>query len=103
MSLDIGNLNLDELYALNDRVVERINHLEAIKARVDMMALNLGTRVTFDSKYGRQFGTVVKFNRKTVVVISEEGRQWRISPNLLTPVKDLGEPDVVSEVFKRRD
>lgn len=102
MSIDIDTLNLEELYALNGRVVERINQLEAIKARLDMMALNLGTRVTFDSKYGRQFGTVVKFNRKTVVVISEEGRQWRISPNFLTPVKDVGENGAPSGVFKRR-
>jgi len=100
MSLDIDSLTLDELYALHDRVVERISHLEVIKARLDMMALNLGTRVTFDSKYGRQFGTVVKFNRKTVVVISEEGRKWRVSPTLLTPVKDLKESDTTPGVLK---
>jgi hypothetical protein len=51
-----------------------------------MMAFNLGERVSFDSQYGRQFGTAVKYNRKTVAVLGDEGRQCRVSPGLLSPV-----------------
>ena len=92
MSLEIDRLNLEELYDLNERVVDRIKRLEDMKAHVDMMAFNLGSRVGFDSKRGRQIGTVVKFNRKTVVVVTDEGRQWKVSPGLLSPVKDVEEP-----------
>lgn len=90
MSIDIDHLSLDQLYELNDRVVERINQLEGEQAVRAMMAFNLGSRVSFDSQYGRQVGTVVKFNRKTVVVLTEE-RKWRISPHLLSLENDTND------------
>jgi hypothetical protein len=90
MSVDIDQLTIDELVALNHRIVERIKFLEHAQAHLDMMAFNLGARVSFDSQYGRQLGTLVKFNRKTVTVLGDDGRQWRISPQLLSKVKDAG-------------
>ena len=89
MPIDIDGLSYEELLQLNHRVVERLKMLETMQAHVDMMAFNLGQRVSFDSQYGRQFGTVVKYNRKTVAVLGDDGRQWRISPHLLSPVKDV--------------
>lgn len=89
MPLDIDGLSYEELVQLNHRVVERLKMLEAMQAHVDMMAFNLGARVSFDSQFGRQFGTVVKYNRKTVTVLGDDGRQWRISPGLLSAVKDV--------------
>ena len=101
MTIEIDHLSLDELIELNDRVVDRINHLENIQARLDMMAFNLGARVSFDSKHGRQIGTLVKFNRKTVVVVTDEGRKWKVSPHFLSAVKDVDEPRPVDETQKR--
>jgi hypothetical protein len=89
MPIDIDGLSYEELLQLNHRVVERLKMLDAMQAHVDMMAFNLGARVSFDSQYGRQFGTVVKYNRKTVTVLGDSGRQWRVSPGLLSPVKDV--------------
>jgi hypothetical protein len=88
--IDIDGLSYEELLQLNHRVVERLKMLEAMQAHVDMMAFNLGARVSFDSQYGRQLGTIVKYNRKTVTVLGDNGRQWRVSPGLLSPVKDVG-------------
>ena len=88
MPVDIDGLSLEELVQLNHRVVERIKMLRAMQAHVDMMAFNLGARVSFDSQEGRLFGTLVKYNRKTVTVLTEDGRQWRVSPGLLSAVKD---------------
>jgi hypothetical protein len=59
-----------------------------MQAHVEMMAFNLGARVSFDSQYGRQFGTLVKYNRKTVTVLADHDHQWRIAPELLSPMKD---------------
>lgn len=89
MAIDIDGLSYEELLQLNHRIVERLKMLEAMQAHVDMMAFNLGARVSFDSQYGRQLGTVVKYNRKTVTVLGDNGRQWRVSPGLLSPVKDV--------------
>ena len=89
LTVDIDGLSLEELVQLNHRVVERIKMLRAMQAHVDMMAFNLGARVSFDSQEGRLFGTLVKYNRKTVTVLTEDGRQWRVSPGLLSAVKDI--------------
>jgi len=89
MPIDIDGLSYEELVQLNHRVVERLKMLEAMQAHVDMMAFNLGARVSFDSQFGRQLGTVVKYNRKTVTVLGDDSRQWRISPSLLSSVKDV--------------
>jgi hypothetical protein len=89
MPIDIDGLSYEELVQLNHRVVERLKMLQAMQAHVDMMAFNLGARVSFDSEDGRQLGTLVKYNRKTVNVLGDDGRQWRVSPSLLSPVKDV--------------
>ena len=89
MSIDIDGLSYEELVQLNHRVVERLKMLQAMQAHVDMMAFNLGARVSFDSQDGPQQGTLVKYNRKTVTVLTDDGRQWRVSPSLLSPIQDV--------------
>ena len=37
--------------------------------------------------------TLVKYNRKTVTVVTDNGQRWNISPHLLSPVKDTGSAD----------
>ena len=44
---------LEELMQLNHRVVERIKMLQAMQAHVDMMAFNLGAKVSFDTDRAR--------------------------------------------------
>ncbi len=87
--INIDGLSIDELIALNHRVIERIKFLEKAQAHVDMMAFNLGEKVSFEAADGRRFGRLAKYNRKTVTVITDEGQQWRIPPHLLSPVKDI--------------
>jgi len=89
MPIDIDGLSLEELMQLNHRVVERIKMLQSMQAHVDMMAFNLGTKVSFETDHGRVVGTLVKYNRKTVNVVTDDGRQYRVSPGLLSAVKDV--------------
>ena len=88
MTIDIDQLTEEELVALNHRIVERLKFLDTMQAHREMMAFNIGSRVSFDSRQGRQIGTLVKFNRKTVTVVTDDDRRWRISPHLLSKVKD---------------
>ena len=89
MTIDIDHLDLESLCTLNDRVIERIKFLEHARAHLSMMAFNIGAQVSFETATGRQFGRLVKYNQKTVNVDAEDGRRWRISPHLLTEVKDV--------------
>jgi len=103
MPIDLDSLTYEELVELNHRVVERLKMLEAMQAHVSMMRFNLGQRVSFDSQFGRQFGTVVKYNRKTVTVLGEDARQWRVSPGLLSPMKDVSpEPTSANKPRKKK-
>jgi len=90
MTTDIDTMTVEELVALNHRIVERLKFLESLQTHKDMMAFNIGARVSFESsRGGRQLGTLVKFNRKTVTVMTDSGQRWNISPHLLSPVKDV--------------
>lgn len=89
MPVDIDGLTYEELLALHDQVLERLKVLEAMKDQASMLAFRLGARVSFDSRHGRELGTIIKFNRKTVTILGDDGRQWRVSPGLLSPVKDV--------------
>jgi len=89
MTTDIDTMTVEELVALNHRIVERLKFLESLQTHQDMMAFNIGARVSFESSSGgRQLGTLVKFNRKTVTVMTDNGQRWNISPHLLSTVKD---------------
>ena len=94
--IDIDQLGIEELCDLNDRIVERIKFLEHAQAHVSMMAFNIGAQVSFETAEGRQFGRLVKRNRKTVNVDTEDGRRWRISPHLLSAVTEVNEKPPVN-------
>ena len=62
---------------------ERLKYLDTLNAQQAMMALSIGAQVSFDSsRHGRVFGTVFNLNRKTVSVLTDEGRQWNVSPHI---------------------
>jgi len=65
--IDIDQFSIEELYGLNERIVERIKFLEHAQAHVSMMAFNIGARVSFETSEGRQFGRLIKRNRNDVV------------------------------------
>jgi len=54
--IDLEDLSYEELVTLNDEIVDRLNRLDAIQSLLAMAALNIGTKVSFDSKRGRQVG-----------------------------------------------
>ena len=90
--MNINEMSIDELLKLNEIICERIDYLRAKQDQDALIQLHLGNQVHFESRYGETvFGIVVKINRKTVIVMSREGKQWKISPGLLTPVTDIKE------------
>lgn len=96
MSIDIDHLSVEELVALNHRIVERLKMLESLEAHKSMMQFDPGARVSFDSAHNERLtGTVMKFNRKTVTVVTDNGQRWNVSPHLLSPLKDVSRENVV--------
>ena len=85
MAVDIDGLTEPELIDLNRRIVERLRLLQQMRAHKQMLAFKIGDRVAFGADgRGTIEGMLTRYNRKTVTVITEDGRQWNVSPALLS-------------------
>jgi hypothetical protein len=90
MKIDLESMSYDELVALNQKIVERLKFLDAMHTHREMMQFAPGDQVSFEPPgRGKQFGTLVKYNKKTVTVITENGQKWNVSPHLLRKVKKV--------------
>ena len=90
MLINIDDLSEEELIALNHKIVERLKFLESMHSHNEMMKFSPGEKVSFEAAgRERQLGTLVKYNKKTVTVITESGQKWNISPQLLSKVKNV--------------
>jgi hypothetical protein len=90
MEIDIDSMSYDELVKLNHKIVERLKFLDSMHRHKEMMQFSPGDQVCFEpAGRGKQFGTLVKYNQKTVTVITESGQKWNVSPHLLSKVKTV--------------
>lgn len=90
MKIDIDSLSYDELVELNHQIVERLKFLDQMHAHKEMMQFSPGDQVSFEPPGKKeQFGTLVKYNKKTVTVITEAGQKWNVSPHLLRKIKSV--------------
>ena len=82
--INIDELTEGELIDLNHRIVERLRFLSQMRAHERMLEFKIGDRVTFQPE-GRPpvTGMLVRYNRKTVTVITDEGQHWNVSPSVL--------------------
>src|SRR5271166_6835427 len=87
MKIDIDRLTEAELIDLNHRIVARLRFLHQMRAHSEMLDFKIGDWVAFQPPgQGRVEGMLTRYNKKTVTVIADDGRQWNVSPNLLTKV-----------------
>lgn len=90
MEIDIDGLSQDQLIQLNQRIVARLKFLESMRAHAEMLQFDVGQKVSFQPPgRDRQIATLVKYNKKTVTVLTEAGQRWNVSPHLLSAVKDI--------------
>ena len=87
MKIDIDRLTEAELIDLNHRIVARLRLISQMQAHSEMLEFRIGDRVTFRAPGQQQVeGIVTRYNKKTVTVIADNGRQWNVSPNFLSKV-----------------
>jgi hypothetical protein len=102
MKIDIDQLSEAELIDLNNRIVARLRFLQQMRAHVEMLEFKIGDRVTFRPPgQGPVEGMLTRYNKKTVTVVTDEGRQWNVSPTFLSkavPPKDKSKSSAGSNV-----
>jgi hypothetical protein len=87
MKIDIDKLTESELIDLNHRIVARLRFLSEMRAHAEMLEFRIGDRVAFQSPgQGWVEGMLTRYNKKTVTVITDDGRQWNVSPTLLRKI-----------------
>ena len=104
MKFDIDSLSYDELVELNHKIVARLKFLDSMHTHKEMMQFSPGDQVCFEAPgRGKVFGTLVKYNKKTVTVITESGQKWNVSPHFLSKVKRLKDrkQDKIIDLYKK--
>ena len=104
MKFDIDSLSYDELIELHQRTVARLKFLDSMHTHKEMMQFSPGDLVCFEAPgRGKLFGTLVKYNKKTVTVITETGQKWNVSPHLLSKVKNVkdGKQGKIIDLYKK--
>jgi len=98
MTPDIDHLTEVELIQLNQRIVERLRFLQQMRTHARMLHFNVGDRVAFQPDgYPLLSGIILRYNKKTVTVVTDTHGQWRVSPHLIR----LDEPtDIEGEVVQ---
>ncbi|MDA3849706.1 MAG: hypothetical protein PF447_00370 [Spirochaetaceae bacterium] len=80
----IKSLSKDELKYMNRLVVERLKLIHQMEAIETMSRYNLGDRVEFETEDGRIIrGHIIKLNKKTVSLRTDEGAKWNVAPVFL--------------------
>jgi hypothetical protein len=88
----IKRLSEEDLLFLNRLIVERLKLISQAKSTCLMAGFTRGDRVGFQAPDGRSLqGIVLRLNKKTVSVATEDGHQWHVAPGLLRMVQSAGE------------
>ena len=85
----IEDMTVEQLLELNRVICDRIDYLRAKQDQNVLAQIHVGDQVSFKTNEGAVFGIIIKKNRKTVIVLTEDNRQWKLPPGALTIVKDV--------------
>ena len=102
MNINIDNMSEDELLALNRRVIARLKLIQQHNTLNSMIKFEVGQRVSFDPDGRMRTGVLIKFNPKTVVVLTDDGQRWKVSPQLIRHLIDSGKSSTSNKVTTLR-
>jgi biotin-(acetyl-CoA carboxylase) ligase len=84
MNINIDQLTESELIHLNEKIIQRLRMIRQMRAHVQMLDFHIGERVWFQTDRDEIVrGMVVKYNKKSVTVVTDDGHRWTVSPGFL--------------------
>lgn len=88
----IKRLGEEDLRFLNRLIVERLKLIAQARATTLMTNFSRGDRVAFDGPDGRVMeGLVLRLNKKTISIATDEGDQWNVAPVFLRLIQSAGD------------
>jgi hypothetical protein len=83
----IRHMNEEELRFLNRLIVERLKLIGQARSTAMLARFSVGDRVGFPSTSGeRKIGVIIRLNKKTASIATDDGQQWNVHPGFLAPV-----------------
>ena len=80
----LRHMGEEDLLFLNRMVVERLKLLAQARSTVELAQFAEGDRVSFTTSDGIvKDAIVVRLNRKTASLLTDDGENWKVSPALL--------------------
>jgi hypothetical protein len=79
----IKNYSIEELVIVNKMIVERIKHLQKTNTLFEMAKFRIGDVVSFKAHDKFISGRIIKFNQKTISILSDDNVLWNVSPKVL--------------------
>lgn len=99
--IDIDRLSEEELVELNHKIVSRLRFLREMRSHVQMMDFHIGERVSFRPPGEPEItGTLTRYNKKSVTVITDSGQRWNVPPGLLFKIKSTAAESVDTTTAK---
>ena len=96
--INIDHLTEAELIDLNHRVVQRLRLISQMHAHKTMLEFRIGDRVTFEPQGGVPvFGILTRYNKRSVTVVTDDGRRWNVSPSFLRRAEPSPERATIEE------
>ncbi|MCO5762883.1 MAG: hypothetical protein EP309_08260 [Gammaproteobacteria bacterium] len=84
-------MNEEDPLFLNRLIVERLKLISQIRATKLITSLTRGDLVGSQAPEGRMLeGMVLRLNKKTTSVATNDGHQWNVAPGLLRLVQSAG-------------
>lgn len=80
------NLGEEQLRLLNGLVVERLKLLHKARDLCSLAQFQPMDRAFFLHDGRRIVGTITRLNRRTVSLVADDGRHWKVSPDFLTKI-----------------
>ncbi len=100
MTINIDHLTESELVHLNEKIVQRLRIMRQMRAHVQMLDFTLGERVWFQTDRQEVVeGTLVRYNKKSVTVLTDDGYRWNVSPGFLRRIIKPSNPAEGGNVF----
>ena len=82
----IRRMNEDDLRFLNRLIVDRLKLIGQARSTAMLAHFSVGDRVAFQSSSGEQkTGVIIRLNKKTASIATDDGQQWNVHPGFLTP------------------
>jgi transcription elongation factor len=91
----IKQLDEDDLRFLNRLIVERLKLISQAKSTSLMANFSRGDRVGFQTSDGDNVeGIVLRLNKKTISITTDDGQQWNVTPGLLRLIQSAGDVQI---------